>query len=83
MSIFCTVSPLAFSCPNLSAPENGAITYSENAVGFVRRADYACNSGFQMSDGDTVRTCVSASGSSGEWTGTAPTCEGKNYSLKP
>ena len=70
------IPPLAFSCPKLSAPENGVVTNSANAVGFVKRADYECDPGFQKAGGDAMRTCVSASGSSGEWTGTAPTCQG-------
>ena len=67
-------------CPVLSVPENSAITYSEDSsssLGFLGTATYSCNTGFGLSDGDTVRTCVGAAGSSGEWTGTAPTCEGE------
>ena len=67
-------------CPLLSDPGNGVITYSEDSspsLGFMETATYSCNTGFGLSGGDTVRTCVGAAGSSGEWTGTAPTCQGK------
>ena len=70
-------------CPVLSAPENGVITYSEDSsssLGFMETATYSCNTGFGLSSGYSVRTCVGAAGSSGEWTGTAPTCQGN---LKP
>ena len=67
-------------CPLLSDPGNGVITYSEDSspsLGFMETATYSCNTGFGLSGGDTVRTCVGAAGSSGEWTRTAPTCQGK------
>ena len=70
----------AVMCPVLSDPANGVITYSEvpdSSVGFMETATYSCNTGFGLSSGDTVRTCVGAAGSSGEWTGTAPTCQGE------
>ena len=70
----------AVMCPMLSDPENGVITYSEDfnsSLGFMETATYSCNTGFGLSSGDTVRTCVGAAGSSGEWTGAAaPTCQG-------
>ena len=69
----------AVLCPPLSSPENGLITYSEefsSSLGFMETATYSCNSGYGLSGGDTVRTCVGAAGSSGEWSGTAPTCQG-------
>ena len=66
-------------CLVLLYPENGLITYSEDSVpnaGFMEMATYSCNPGFGLSGGDTVRTCVGAAASSGEWTGTAPYCRG-------
>ena len=72
-------------CPVLFAPENGVVTYSEgsgSSLGLMETATYSCNTGFGLSSGDTVRTCVGAAGSSGEWTGTAPTCQRNlNYTV--
>ena len=60
---------LAVQCPALSDPENGAVTTTGTGVGDT--ATYTCNSGFEISGSDT-RTCQS----NGEWSGSAPTCEG-------
>ena len=70
----------AIQCLKLSAPENGRITYSDNtssSLGLMDTAIYSCDPGFGLFGGDTVRTCVKADRSSGEWTGTAPTCQFK------
>ena len=40
-------------------------------------ATYSCDPGFGLSGGDSVRTCTGSTENPGEWTGTAPTCEGK------
>ena len=70
-------------CPLLPYPDNGFITYTEQGIslGFMETATYACNPGYGLSGGDTVRTCVGAAGSSGEWSGVAPTCERKNLRI--
>ncbi|XP_064384964.1 uncharacterized protein LOC135333878 isoform X2 [Halichondria panicea] len=68
----------AVMCPVLTAPTNGIIMYTEipsGSLGFMEMATYSCNAGFGLSGGDPVRTCEGAAGSSGDWTGTAPTCE--------
>lgn len=64
-------------CPVLSAPDNGVLTYSEDSstLGFMEMAAYSCNPGFGLSGGNRVRTCAGAAGSTGEWNGTAPTCQ--------
>ena len=75
-----THMPAAVVCPVLTAPENGDIIYSEessSSLGFMETATYSCNIGFGLTGGDTVRTCVGAAGSSGEWTGIAPICQGE------
>ena len=61
---------LAVQCPALSDPENGAVSITGTGVGDI--ATYTCNDGFELSGSDT-RTCES----DGEWSGSAPTCEGK------
>ncbi len=66
-------------CDILTAPTNGTITYTEvpsGSLGFKEMATYNCSAGYGLTGGDTVRTCTGPAGSSGEWTGTAPTCEG-------
>ena len=60
---------LAVQCPALSDPENGAVSTTGTGVGDT--ATYTCISGYELSGSDT-RVC----GSDGEWSGSAPTCEG-------
>ncbi len=70
----------AVMCPVLIDPTNGMIMYTEipsGSLGFMEMATYSCNAGFGLSGGDPVRTCEGAAGSSGDWTETAPTCEGR------
>ena len=57
----------------MSDPENGAVSITGTGVGDI--ATYTCNDGFELSGSDT-RACES----NGEWSGSAPTCEG-NQSL--
>ena len=59
---------------------NGVVEFNETAFGVVNLqvvATYRCNTGFGLSDGDRVRTCVDSGW--GGWTGAAPLCEGKKY----
>ena len=39
-------------------------------------ATYTCDVGFGLLGGDLLRICVGSSSGPGEWSGTAPTCEG-------
>ncbi len=64
-------------CPDLIEPTNGVITFSGATSGFMTTATYSCDSGYGLSGEDTARTCTSNMGP-GEWTGTAPTCEGED-----
>ena len=70
-------------CPVLPAPENGITSYSEDSspLGFMEMATYSCNPGFGLSGGNRVRTCTGAAGSSEEWNGTTPTCQGTYKAL--
>ncbi len=72
----------AVMCPEVFDPTNGLITYSISDA--TAMATYSCDFGYGLSSGDTMRICTGAAGSVGEWTGTAPTCEGvhvfTNYS---
>ena len=68
-------------CSELPALENGMITYSPDSEGpnydLSTVATYTCNEGFALVGGDRMRTCEDVSnGSSGEFDGTAPTCQG-------
>ena len=67
-------------CDGLTLPVNGGIEYSSDSTApydVLTTATYTCDSGFALSGGDEVRTCVSnVDSTGGVWTGTAPTCEG-------
>ncbi len=44
----------------------------------MTNATYSCDTGYGLSGGNPVRTCVSSDSGPGEWSGTALTCEGQN-----
>ena len=80
-------SAIAITCFPLDTSflGNGTLTYSTSSVEAIEdqydygtTAIYQCNSGYELTGGDTVRTCT-GDGSSplGQWNGTAPTCTGK------
>ena len=77
---FC-IAPIAIVCSELPALENGMISYGPDSEGpeydLSTVATYTCNEGFALVGGDRMRTCVDVSnGPSGEFNGTAPTCQG-------
>ena len=61
--------------------DNGSITYStvatEDQYVYGTTATYQCDSGYELTGRDTVRTCT-GDGSSpvGQWNGTASICLG-------
>ena len=72
----------AIRCPALPAVNNGRVTYSSKATDshtYGTTATYQCDSGYELTGGDTVRTCT-GDGSSpvSQWNGTAPVCTGKD-----
>ncbi len=71
-------SLLAVMCDPLPNPNNGFITFTEDtmSIGFMALATYGCDTGFGLSGGNRVRTCGSSDSGPGDWTGTAPSCEG-------
>ena len=73
--------PTAIMCPDLADPVNGDIMFSlDNTApyAFATTATYQCDVGFGRTGGNEVRTCGGdGSSTTGEWSGTAPTCEGK------
>jgi len=58
---------LVVDCGGLTDPLNGQVAL--NSTTFQSVAAYECDSGFNL-EGDMERTCQA----SGEWSGTAPTC---------
>ena len=68
-------------CSELPALENGMISYGPDSEGpeydLSTVATYTCDVGFELVGEDQMRTCVDVSnGLSGEFNGTAPTCQG-------
>ena len=59
--------PLAVDCGDLTDPLNGQVAL--NSTTFQSVVAYECDSGFNL-EGGMERTCQA----SGEWSGTAPTC---------
>ena len=57
-------------CPDLPDPENGQVSLSGMTEGSL--ATYQCDAGFFPTDGVAVRICEAG----GEWSGSAPTCQG-------
>ena len=80
MHIVCT----AITCSSLSPPTNAIINYATDTISpfdYRTTATYVCDSGFGLSGGNRVRTCVGSSAGPGEWNGTAPTCQGQTFFL--
>lgn len=69
----------AILCPTLVPPVNGMINYDMDMTtpfDYQTMATYSCNAGYTLSGGNSVRTCGSSpTDGSGQWSGTAPTCE--------
>ena len=72
----------AIRCPALPANVNGMIIYSRETAEhyeYGTTATYQCDSGYELTGGDTVRTCTNdGSRPVGQWNGTAPVCKGKD-----
>ena len=70
-------------CSSLPAIENGTIAYSSDTTepyDYGTTAMYQCDSGYELTGGDTVRTCTGDGSSSvGQWNGTAPNCTGTRF----
>ena len=71
--------PPSTTCSDLTPPTSGMIGYNMGTVSLRpvnTVATYTCNTGYTLNGGNT-RTC----GSDGAWSGSAPTCQGKEYKL--
>ena len=60
----------AVDCSNLTNPANGSVNHTAGTI-FRQTATYSCNTGYNLV-GDNIHTCQAT----GEWSGSAPTCEG-------
>ena len=60
----------AIDCGSLTDPASGLVDLTHGTT-FVQTATYSCNTGYNLV-GDSTRTCQAT----GEWSGSAPTCEG-------
>ena len=60
-----------YDCGRVQDPENGRV----NITGAERNAtaEYYCTEGYRLVNGSPTRTC----GEENQWTGIAPTCQGK------
>ena len=57
-------------CGSLTDPANGQVDLTSGTT-FGQTVTYSCNTGYNLV-GDSTRTCEGT----GEWSGSAPTCEG-------
>ncbi len=67
------------TCPDLTVPGNVMMSYNMGTTSLRpvnTVATYTCVTGYTLNGGST-RTC----GSDGVWSGTTPTCQGKEYKL--
>ena len=67
MWLFCLI---VVDCGSLADPVFGEVQTSGTT--FNSTATYSCNDGYNLVDGDMMRTCLA----SGSWSGTPPTCRG-------
>ena len=56
-------------CSNLDDPLSGQVELSNTTVGST--ANYTCNQGYTISNGNSTRTCEA----NGQWSGSPPSCE--------
>ena len=69
-------------CPDLPDPMYGDIDYMNDTTApfeLETKAVYRCNEGFVLVGGDEVRECMSTGDVEGEWSGTAPSCQGNAF----
>ena len=78
VSLICFTAA-AVTCSSLVVPANSMITYvtdTSSPFDYQTTATYSCVAGFGLFGGDTMRACVKSSSGPGDWSGTAPICEG-------
>ncbi|XP_064386521.1 uncharacterized protein LOC135335055 isoform X2 [Halichondria panicea] len=76
-----TPSCIAITCSALTI-DNGMIVYSSDMTepyDYGTTATYECDTGYEITGGESERTCTSDGSSSvGQWSGTAPVCSDIN-----
>ena len=81
--VYTGFSTTAITCPPLSNPTNGSVSYSNvpgqsNSYDFNVEATYSCDTGFSLVDNNT-RTCTGdGSSTTGSFDGESPTCVGES-----
>lgn len=66
----------AVNCGSLDNPVNGVVTIDTGTtLGMIAR--YSCNPGYLLMEALALRLCTI----SGQWSGTAPTCERMSYMM--
>ena len=78
--VLCTILRCIFftgivDCGTVQDPKNGWVNVS--GVGEAATAEYYCRDGYRLVNGSKTRRC----GEDSQWTGTAPTCQGKQLTL--
>ena len=73
--VICSPLSTAEDCGNLTDPVNGQVSHPAGTT-FGQTATYSCNTGYNLV-GDSTRTCQAE----GNWSGSAPTCQGMLLTL--
>ena len=73
--MFLNIYYIGVDCGGLEAPSNGSVNIRSTTYDSV--ANYSCNVGYAL-NGESLRTCLT----SGEWSGTEPTCSGSFDNFK-
>ncbi len=72
--ILCASSPVV--CLSLPPLNNGRISYTDSTLGLNTVAIPSCEPGYELTGGDTMRTCTLSG-----WDGTACTCTSESVEL--
>ncbi len=78
-------SCLAITCPAISAPANGLLSFAADTTApydFATVATYICFIGYALTGADASRTCGGdGSSPNGVWSGGVPICEGNSLGI--
>jgi len=76
-SYFILYFPPAIECPELMAPDNALLQFTDITRSYGSSAVFLCSTGYGFSGGDTMLSCEGDSSTpTGVWAGTIPTCQG-------
>ena len=80
-------SAIEVTCEDIPDPDNGQIVFDTDTTSpfdLETTATYSCDAGFELQNGDTVRTCEGdGTTETGTWSGMAPVCVGEWTELLP